>query len=275
VDTNETTIGSIGSHRYPDCGDTLATIKAITEDKSSLNNEMKSSAEAEEKAKHLTLINNHLSQQKTDLRKNLMTFDMNFDNLNTKSLQNTSIQRSDKKSSINKILFESNESIGDLVDTKGVAEECDETMSDSTNDTIIQSMDSLLISNDGKASAKWSSNAINYLNIKLSHKYRYSSDCLHLYHKTIVVQFRRQSLIAIRYRFDDFRAIGFILELMDINRRCFEKNSSNDSETNPKWKTISDQMRNNGFDEWTPSKCKNGFRSAIDLYKKVLKILLF
>ena len=99
--------------------------------------------------------------------------------------------------------------------------------------------------------------AINYLNIKLMDDFGSSSDCLHLSYMTIVIVCKRQSMIAIRYHISDYKAIEFLLNLLDINRRCFTKKS----DISTKWKTISDQIINNEFENRTPD--KNQFNKKV------------
>ncbi|XP_054153334.1 uncharacterized protein LOC128952036 [Oppia nitens] len=145
--------------------------------------------------------------------------------------------------------------------------------SKSNIDNVIDAIHAIGIKNANKAQEVMAElmQAMNYLDIELTHSYRTSSDCLYLHYKTHVIKVANQSVIAIRYRYDDFRAIILMIDLINTNRRCFEKNPSDDfPENNPKWMTISDQMIINGFDDWSPQKCFNGFKCAMDLYKKSL-----
>ena len=110
---------------------------------------------------------------------------------------------------------------------------------------------------------------INYLQIETSDDYRYSPTCPHLLYYTVVERFRKQRLVCVRYKIGDYKGIQKLLDLMTVNRKCFEINRLNDSTSSPKWKVVSDQIVANGFTDWTPKKCKQGFSCALQLYKKV------
>jgi hypothetical protein len=74
---------------------------------------------------------------------------------------------------------------------------------------------------------------------------------------------------------EDFKGVEILLDLLDINRCCFQNNPSNSDPKNVKWNTISDQMKNNGFNDWSADKCSNAFNNALDLYKKGIHLFSF
>ncbi|CAG2108291.1 unnamed protein product [Medioppia subpectinata] len=274
---NETNSVSQDSQTLPKNVNTLATVMADAGgDRVSLtntNSEVNNNAVIEQKAQQLNPLHNQLSQQKPCLEKNLVALDINFDNLNIKSTESASNETTDKKSNIDHIFSKMKKTINTLKDERMVAQKA-VTETDLLNGNVLDNETmaepQAIASNNGNSANKWPPNAVNYLDLTKSHNYCYSSDCLHVSHKTIVTQFRRRPVIAIRYHHNDFKAIDLLLELLEINRRCFERNSSNDSENNPKWRTISQQMINNGFENWSPEQCRNGFHNVIELYKKTL-----
>ena len=180
----------------------------------------------------------------------------------------------EKTKDLSKYLFECKESTEKLVkavnvNKQRVVEEINDLNSESTDDTVVQISDKQSV----KSCAKTGTEVINYLEMELSNNYGLSLNCPHLYHKTFIEKFRNRMHVVIRYRLEDYKGVQTLLDLLEVNRQCFQKNPSNDP-TNTKWKTVSDQMNNICFD-WSEDKCKNVFTNALDLYKKVLILFKF
>ena len=236
-------------------------------------NQLNNDLNIEEKVKLMSLLDNEFESQSIQnsmfSSENLIDFDSNL-------LENNFKDFCSEKKEMFKNCFISNNLVKEKSVNKEKVDINEELISDSTDETIFESLESESVGNSSQpligCSQQNHSKAINYLNLKLSSYYIFSSNSRIMSYKTFVKEIHKNTVIGMSFYFLDYKAFRKLLDLMIINRRCFQTNQKNGS---IKWQIISDQMISNGFKDWNPNKCRDAFLNGIELYKKVSIIQSF
>ncbi|XP_054152460.1 uncharacterized protein LOC128951237 [Oppia nitens] len=220
-----------------------------------MNNELTTN---QQKVEYLSTKNDLSVHKMSTTKQTLNDFEINdFDDITNYMLK--------KRSNSENNVFNGN---NDLVSDKTV----DKLIGDRSGDHNVGKDDTIKAKTyNGNKGVIQKRNFINYLDIELTSVYKMTTDLPHLHYKTYETKIDCMSVIAIRFRAIDYDSICLLIDLLDINRRCFQMNASNSSaDVSLKWITISIQMVNNGFKKWSPDKCRDAFRSALNLYKRTL-----
>jgi hypothetical protein len=111
-----------------------------------------------------------------------------------------------------------------------------------------------------------SEQVINNFGPNINKSFRKSSK---LSFDTTVEKIGNNFYIALKFSFEELKTFKFMLRIITSEIQISKLKKTDCSEPYSFWTVVSNEMIRNGYETWTPKKCRNSYSNSVDLYTEV------